>query len=306
MITAEEDVLLNNDNSNNTTVSETKGETKIESIPPAPSSDTNTSAVRAPNTTKPDDEYGSYLNDPLTNPNIDKSVYTQLKWATGYAGVGSVTKTFNLESPLSSIGEKLKIKLQHNCITSKLVIFIGSEQVWEGSTTMHVANALAATSNYSSALTPENRTFFFGKGTKGMLFFYNESKGLLPTPSAFKYAFWVDEKSPIDEATQISGNDAGKDFKVWVPRADVSGDGITWYRVDTKRLGTGTEVAVHRRFRDFHHLHSQLGSYFKGSHLYNSLPRPPPKGIKIVSFLFFYEGYPFSNYSCILYSLFYF
>ena len=76
-------------------------------------------------------------------------------------------------------------------------------------------------------------------------------------------------------------------YEVTIVEEGVEGD------VDTKRLGTGTEVAVHRRFRDFHHLHSQLGSYFKGSHLYNSLPRPPPKGIKIVSFLFFYEGYTF-------------
>jgi hypothetical protein len=52
--------------------------------------------------------------------------------------------------------------------------------------------------------------------------------------------------------------------------------------VDTKRLGSGMEVAVHRRFNEFHLLHTQLLTYFKGSHLYNSLPSPPSKGIKLL------------------------
>ena len=269
-----------------TTTTTTVEGNNVEFSPSAPSTSTTTasatpttSSTTTPTPAKKGDDYGTYLNDPLSNPDIDASVLETLQWAKGYAGVGMVTKTFLLESPLSSSGEQLKIKLQHHTVTSKVTIYVGTEQVWEGTTKMHVANALAGV---STTTTPENRTFYFGKGTKAMFFFMNECKGLLPTPSAFRYSFYVDGTSPADEATQASKNDAGKDFKVWVPRADVDGDGITWYRVDTKRLGTGTEVAVHRRFRDFHFLQSQLGSYFKGSHLYNSLPRPPPKGIKIL------------------------
>ena len=181
------------------------------------------------------------------------------------------------EAPLSHTGEQLKIKMQHNTMTSKVVICVGGEQVWEGMTPMSTVNVLAAVNKNSSF--PENRTFHFGRGTKGVFFLQNECKGLLPSPTAFKYSFWIENMSPVDEATLTSKNDAGKDFKVWVPRADVSGDGVTWYRIDTKRLGSGIEVAVHRRFRDFHFLHTQLGSYFKGSHLYNSLPAPPAKGM---------------------------
>jgi hypothetical protein len=91
---------------------------------------------------------------------------------------------------------------------------------------MYVTNILAAT-NISSVI-PENRTFFFGKGTKCVFFLQNECMGVLPSPTAFKYSFWVEDCSPIDEATLTSKNDAGKDFKVWIPRADVSGDGVTW------------------------------------------------------------------------------
>jgi len=261
---------------------ETKGETTAadnsDDTPPAAPTTTTTTTTTTPTppaASSEEPDYGTYLNDPLSNPNINRSVFEKLQWTKGHAGLGLVTKTFQLDKPLSSTDEKLTAKLQHNCTTGKVVLFIGGEQVWEGMTSMYSANVVAN-------MNMVNRTFYFGKGTKGMFFFQNECNGILPSPSAFRYAFWIENLSPVDEATRASDNNSGKDFKVWVPRADVTGDGVAWYRVDTKRLGTGTEVAVHRRFRDFHNLHAALGSYFRGSHLFQSLPSPPAKGIKML------------------------
>jgi hypothetical protein len=233
-------------------------------------------------------EIGSRINDRRHDPSVAPESVAKLQWTKGHAGIGINTKTFWLDElvPGTSTGERLRLTLRHNSTSSKVSLSVGPELCWEATTPMHVANVVASTAANSGV---RNRTFYFGVGVKAILFFENVCKGLLPTPSSYRYGFLVcpsadpsTHYSPKDEANSLSTNTAGKDFKVWIPRADLTGDDVTWYRVDTKRLGTGVEVAVHRRFRDFHFLHQQLGTYFKGSHLYHSLPRPPAKGIKLL------------------------
>eukprot|EP00946_MAST-07B_sp_MAST-7B-sp1_P001661 g1661.t1 len=235
-----------------------------------------------------DDEIGSQINDRRHDASIPKASLAKLQWTKGYAGVGINTKTFWLKElvPGTSSGERLRLTLRHNSTSSKVSLSVGPDLCWEATTPMHVANVTAGAAANSGV---RNRTFYFGTGIKAIFFFENVCKGLLPTPSAYRYSFLIcpsdnpeTHYSPKDEATSLSTNTAGKDFKVWIPRADLTGDDVTWYRIDTKRLGSGIEVAVHRRFRDFHFLHEQLGTYFKGSHLYHSLPRPPAKGIKLL------------------------
>ena len=233
-------------------------------------------------------EIGSIINDPRSDPKIPKSSLSKLQWTKGHAGVGINTKIYWLNElvPGSTNGERLRLTLRHNSTSSKVSISVGAELCWESTTPMHVANVVAGSSSNKGV---QNRTFYFGSGIKAVFFFENVCKGILPTPSSYRYAFLVcpssdssSHYSPEDEANRLSTNKEGRDFKVWIPRADVTGDGVTWYRVDTKRASSGVEVAVHRRFRDFQFLYEQLSTYFKGSHLLKSLPRPPAKGIKLL------------------------
>ena len=236
----------------------------------------------------PNSEIGSEINDRRHNSSVPAASMQKLRWTKGHAGIGINTKTFWLNElvPGTSSAERLRLTLRHNSTSSKVSISVGPELCWEATTPMHVANVVAATAGNSGV---RNRTFFFGPGIKVIFFFENVCSGLLPTPSSYRYSFLVcpsanpsTHYSPSDEANSLGNNTAGKNFKVWIPRADLTGDGVAWYRVDTKCLSSGVEIAVHRRFRDFHFLHQQLGTYFKGSHLYHSLPSPPAKGVKLL------------------------
>jgi len=53
----------------------------------------------------------------------------------------------------------------------------------------------------------------------------------------------------------------------------IQGDGVVWYLIRWPECN----VHVHRRYRDFYALYQQVSSAFRGSHLYASLPEPPPK-----------------------------
>ena len=175
--------------------------------------------------------------------------------------------------------KKMRLVLRHNPGNGVMSISIDGDIVWENKTTMQVTNIASALKKKKDI---ENRTFFFGQGSKGILFFTAVCKGIVPIPTHFRYAFYVCGSSPQDEATKIAKGEEGKHFKIWITKAEVSGKGVAWYRIDTKNLATGSGVAVHRRFRGFHFLHRQLGNYFKGSHLFQSLPRPPQKGVKLI------------------------
>ena len=55
----------------------------------------------------------------------------------------------------------------------------------------------------------------------------------------------------------------------------IQGDGVVWYLITWPELN----IHVHRRYRDFFLLYSQVCSAYRGTHLYSSVPEPPPKEI---------------------------
>lgn len=90
----------------------------------------------------------------------------------------------------------------------------------------------------------------------------------------------------IPEATEIVAQDQSEVFKVKISgittTQDELKDGglVTWYIVETVRLKDGMKTAVHRRFKDFVELNSQVKQNFKGHHLRQSLPMFPEKPLK--------------------------
>lgn len=158
-----------------------------------------------------------------------------------------------------------------------LSITVDGEQVVLQTTTMTAFDVMSA---FEKDAPPQFIRFVFAENRHGTIFFQAACEGMLPVPSVYRFALYVEGESPLDEGSKKGTNEEGKDFKIWVTKADVNGDEVVWYRIDTRRISTGMEVAVHRRFRDFHFLHSQLLNHFKGTHLAKSMPQPPAKGIK--------------------------
>lgn len=58
---------------------------------------------------------------------------------------------------------------------------------------------------------------------------------------------------------------------------------VTWYLVQTSRATDGVATQVHRRFRDFVELHSQVKANLKGNHLFQALPTLPEKPLKVLT-----------------------
>lgn len=58
---------------------------------------------------------------------------------------------------------------------------------------------------------------------------------------------------------------------------------IIWYVVKAIRIEDGITTNVHRRFREFAELNSQVKQNFKGHHLRSSLPSLPSKSIKLTT-----------------------
>lgn len=58
---------------------------------------------------------------------------------------------------------------------------------------------------------------------------------------------------------------------------------VTWYLIKVVRLSDKVTTAVHRRFRDFADLNSNIKQNFKGHHLRSSLPPLPDKTLKITT-----------------------
>lgn len=91
----------------------------------------------------------------------------------------------------------------------------------------------------------------------------------------------------ITEATQEIASQQGMVFKV-----DVAGTGstpddddvdkhVTWYVVKATRVSDGAATTVHRRFKEFADLNSQVKQNLKGHHLRSSLPNLPEKTLKL-------------------------
>lgn len=58
---------------------------------------------------------------------------------------------------------------------------------------------------------------------------------------------------------------------------------IVWYLIETTRLNDGFTNIVHRRFKDFSLLNSDIREHFKGHHLKSSLPDLPEKKSKLTT-----------------------
>ena len=64
---------------------------------------------------------------------------------------------------------------------------------------------------------------------------------------------------------------------------EFSDDQIAWYRVVTTRINDTISTSVHRRFKEFADLNSQIKQNFKGHHLRSSIPEFPEKTLKVLS-----------------------
>jgi len=91
----------------------------------------------------------------------------------------------------------------------------------------------------------------------------------------------------ITEATQEIASQQGLVYKVDVvgtgstPDSDDVDKQVTWYTVKAARLSDGAMTTVHRRFKEFSDLNSQVKQNLKGHHLRSSLPNLPEKTLKL-------------------------
>lgn len=82
----------------------------------------------------------------------------------------------------------------------------------------------------------------------------------------------------IQESTQqISAQQDEDKYKLRISGYTLCNDGqheepVVWYTVETERLSDGCRNVVHRRFKDFSSLNSEIKQSFKGHQLLSSLP----------------------------------
>jgi hypothetical protein len=61
-----------------------------------------------------------------------------------------------------------------------------------------------------------------------------------------------------------------------------NGSTVAWYIVESTRLRDGVTTRVHRRFRDFADMNSQIKQNLKGHILFSSIPPLPEKTLKLL------------------------
>lgn len=203
----------------------------------------------------------------ITNPTTGGE---NIKWIFASATSGSVAKQFQFKS---NDGTTHKLVLKHHTVTGELDILLDGKELLSEVTDLTVGNW--------SEQFYQNFPTFNVQGQSGVVKWCVGRGGWGPVPSTFGYACIVNGKAVDDDSSVRGSSEKGQDLKIWIPSAEVTGSGVVWYRIDTKVKSTEMEVAVHRRFSDFHFLFSSIAVYFKGSHLYNALPPPPPKGFKL-------------------------
>ena len=237
----------------------------------ATDSDTNT------NLTTPTTDNNNTPSSNNTNNNDNNSLITNpinegedVKWIFVSATSGSVAKQFQFKS---DDGTTHKVVLKHHTVTGELDILLDGKELLSEVTDLTVGNW--------SEKFYENFPTFTVQGQSGVVKWCVGRGGWGPVPSTFGYACIINGKSVQDDMSVRASSEKGQDLKIWIPSAEITGSGVVWYRIDTKVKSTGMEVAVHRRFSDFHFLFTSIAVYFKGSHLYNALPPPPPKGLKL-------------------------
>lgn len=94
---------------------------------------------------------------------------------------------------------------------------------------------------------------------------------------SFQYSCTIGGET-IPESTQtISDQQDIEIYKVNIAGYTACHDGhnaeaVMWYKVETERLADGVRNVVHRRFKDFSSLNSEIKQSFKGHQLLSSLP----------------------------------
>lgn len=94
---------------------------------------------------------------------------------------------------------------------------------------------------------------------------------------SFDYTCNIAGENIVENTQQISAQQNEELYKVSVTGYtqchDTHGeDSVVWYAVATERLADGCRNVVHRRFKDFSALNSEIKQSFKGHQLLSSLP----------------------------------
>mmetsp|Transcript_7603 Transcript_7603/g.8289 ORF Transcript_7603/g.8289 Transcript_7603/m.8289 type:complete len:458 (+) Transcript_7603:59-1432(+) len=139
---------------------------------------------------------------------------------------------------------------------------------------------IAGSSGYSSV-------FMEAKGHR-IFFTVSELPGYIEIKRAgwtgFSYSCVVNDKK-LSESTEAISSNQDPLFRVKLLETTLTPDEnsdypITWYLVRTTRIADNSVTAVHRRFRDFAELNSQVKQNLKGHHLREIIPPLPEKPLK--------------------------
>mmetsp|Transcript_22746 Transcript_22746/g.23402 ORF Transcript_22746/g.23402 Transcript_22746/m.23402 type:complete len:391 (+) Transcript_22746:106-1278(+) len=104
----------------------------------------------------------------------------------------------------------------------------------------------------------------------------------------FIYSCNIGGENQIEITQQISQTQGQEVYDVKILEHVSASDGyseemIIWYYIETTRLSDGLTNTVHRRFKDFTVLNSDIREHFKGHHLKSSLPDLPEKRSKLTT-----------------------
>mmetsp|Transcript_17466 Transcript_17466/g.15749 ORF Transcript_17466/g.15749 Transcript_17466/m.15749 type:complete len:332 (+) Transcript_17466:25-1020(+) len=97
------------------------------------------------------------------------------------------------------------------------------------------------------------------------------------------------QNEEINEITQIISTSPTEVFhtnitdNVLTKDEYTEGSSVVWYVVNTTRQSDKSSTSVHRRFKDFADMFSQVKQNFKGHHLRSSLPIFPEKTLKLTT-----------------------
>lgn len=105
---------------------------------------------------------------------------------------------------------------------------------------------------------------------------------------SFHYSCNIGGVNQVEITEEISLSQGQEIYDVKIIEYQSASDGyseemIVWYLVETTRLNDGFTNTVHRRFKDFSVLNSDIREHFKGHHLKSSLPDLPEKRSKLTT-----------------------
>lgn len=103
----------------------------------------------------------------------------------------------------------------------------------------------------------------------------------------FKYGCAVDGTELSEATSKISEQQGDELYSVSIDgysfTSNWSDGDVCWYKVVVTRKSDDYGTTVHRRFRDFSELLTEVRRRLKGHHLYGSLPELPEKHLKMLT-----------------------